>query len=94
MEGDVDIVCSKWRNQVPSMSYPGAESDNVPVSAVIRSVSEAGLKGRGSLRVNRKDCPLRTIRRCLLMSLVRWAELLASQWRSTLFTTRIQPAPT
>ena len=24
MEGDVDIVSSKWRNQVASMSHPGA----------------------------------------------------------------------
>ena len=47
------------------------------------SWSVTGLKGPGSTKLRRKDCPRLVINSSVEMSLVWWAVLLSWQWRST-----------
>ena len=59
---------------------------NLPVSTMRASGSWA-LTGFTISRVRRKDCPRLTISCSVVISMVRWAELLDWQWKSTFLIT-------
>lgn len=59
---------------------------NLPVSTMRVSRSWV-LKGFTISRVRRKDCPRLTISCFVVISMVRWAELLDWQWKSTFLIT-------